>query len=122
MIVQRTKINCQGQSVIESVAATLLMAGMVFFIFCFVHLRYLKITGDYILYEYLVCQETKSLQNSCVNELTSIFKNLMVFSKAEKIEMKKTKSSSSISVLIKVDYAKIRFHLKESVKLPLQLQ
>jgi hypothetical protein len=93
----------KGQSMIEA-AFSLALVMVAFMAVCaFLHLKYLIFIGNYLAYEYLVCEETKN-QVACADDYNLLFKKLVFLATVKPMKVVKIKNYSLVSTSIRSNY------------------
>lgn len=114
------KINQKGQALIElSISFSAMLLILIPGILIFFHILYLKQTAQYLLYDYLICQETRLIIIPCDFKLKQKLNSTLFGARFISITNNKTEKELQSQLTLLTSYQK-RIIIHEQIKIPIQ--
>jgi len=114
------KATERGQSLVETALILPILVLFVFpALFAVFHLVYIQIAAKHLLYEYLICRETKFQESTCDWAIRRNFSQSLVGGKLLNFYHQKRKQESYVEVRFQTWYAQ-EMKVYEKIQLPLQ--
>jgi len=114
------KTNQRGQALVEfSISFFVILLILIPAMFILFHMFYLRQTAQYLLYDYLICQETRLTVIPCDLKLRKKINSTLFGTRLISITNSKTEKELISHLTLLTSYQK-RITIHEQIKLPLQ--